>query len=233
MFYFLVFHTSISASKTIDKKLLITLLYGSIMYLILHGLIKSSKYDFFKYIENYYWTIIIIDIVTLLYLTWNVIDYLSIINRFIDTSAYSSLQVNNNINNNDNYYPNNTEPSLLDSMSAGIESINNNIKPILRTNIHEGSFENYKNPEHTKKVGFTDITENNNTSIITTAQDMGLSQSTSLEELGLNDDNNVNAITEPINMQDFFNETIDVTDHVSNISDIDDINLDEFANNLS
>src|SRR6056300_851779 len=94
MFYFLIFHTSISASKTIDKKMLTTFLYGSVLYLILHGLIKTSKYAIFKHLADYYWYCIIIDIATLVYLTWGIIDYQGILSRFIDTSAYSGMELN-------------------------------------------------------------------------------------------------------------------------------------------
>ena len=62
---------------------------------------------------------------------------------------------------------------------------------------------------------------------------MGLSQSTSLDELGIELNNNDTANKAPEGMNEFFSETIDVTDHVSNISDIEEINLDDFASNLN
>lgn len=224
MFYFLVFHTSISASKTIDKKILTTLLYGSILYLILHGFIKTSDYKIFSYIAKYYWTIIGIDIATLIYLTWDIIDYPSLVNRFIDTSGYSLP-----LSQNSHLYHNNNDISDITE---------NTIKPILRTKVKEHEIKEYQ----TKKVAFEDENEtglngNDNytaaTTVpqLTTAEDMGLSQSTSLDELGIGLNDNDNKA--PEGMNEFFSETIDVTDHVSNISDIEEINLDDFASNLN
>ena len=230
MFYFLIFHTSISASKTLDKKVLTTFLYGSVLYLILHGLIKASEYTFFKYIEKYFWTIIIIDIATLIYLTWDIIDYPGLLSRVIDTNIYNNGYVNGYDINGSGYVNNNED---------------NEIKPILRTSFKEHKTAEYQNEveaktTNTKKVAFNIPNSSNEleelniqTAItqptLTTAEDMGLTQSTSLDELGLGDDEN----KEPDGMNEFFSERIDVSDHVSNISDIDDINLDDFANNLA
>jgi hypothetical protein len=221
MFYFLIFHTSISASKTIDKKILATFLYGSVLYLILHGLIKTSKYAIFKHLADYYWYCIIIDIAILIYLTRGIIDYSGIFERFIDTSAYSGLEKN----------------------------ISNNEKPLFKTEINSHNINDYINNVKERRVNINEEANevrqfNNNetpNSIIrqpkiTTAKEMGLEQSTSLEELGINDITEINenepketGISLPDGTMDFFAENIDVTDHISNISDID---LDDFAKNL-
>jgi hypothetical protein len=218
MFYFLIFHTSISASKTIDNKLLTTFLYGSVLYLILHGLIKTSKYAIFKHLAEYYWYCIIIDVATLIYLTWGIIDYQGMISRFIDTSAYSGLE-------------NNIEDEPIISRKITINNISdyvNEVKTGKQVNINE---------DINKVHNF-----NGNESIIkkpkiTTAREMGLQQSTSLDELGLNDVDNVLVSNEPVETgvalpegtEDFFADTIDVSDRVSNISDVD---LDEFESGL-
>ena len=219
MFYFLIFHTSISASKTIDKKLLTTFLYGSILYLILHGLIKTSTYNIFKYIANYYWSIIIIDILTLVYLTWDIIDYPAFVSKFVDTSIYQSnikIKDDNVLNNNN---------SLLDNNYQ-------NLKPILRTTIQENKINDYQElnntnsyeTQPTKKVEFNEIVTEKEIKPPTTASDMGLTQSTSLEELGIIDE------IKPDGMDDFLAQNVDTSDHISNISDID---MSEFENNLS
>jgi hypothetical protein len=222
MFYFLIFHTSISASKTIDKKILTTFLYGSVLYLILHGLIKTSKYAIFKHLAEYYWYCIIIDIATLVYLTWGIIDYQGMISRFIDTSAYSRLE------NNDDLDP-------LMSRKLNINNISDYVKEVKtgkQVNINENAnevhnFNEYEMPKSIVKQSPK----------ITTARDMGLQQSTSLDELGLNNIEDVLVNNTPVETgvglpegtEDFFADTIDVSDHVSNISDVD---LDEFEKNL-
>lgn len=243
MFYFLIFHTSISASKTIDKKMLTTFLYGSVLYLILHGLIKTSKYDIFKHLADYYWYCIIIDVATLIYLTWGIIDYQGILERFIDTSVYSNSGVENenqqplfqskmDMNNIDDYINNIKQRNSTSQESERHSNDNRNNRQV---NIDESANEvcNFNGNDAPSSII-------KNESRITTARDMGLEQSTSLDELGLNDVEEMELSNEPVETgvqlpdgaKDFFAETIDISDHVSNISDIEDIDLDDFANNL-
>ena len=243
MFYFLIFHTSISASKTIDKKMLTTFLYGSVLYLILHGLIKTSKYDIFKHLADYYWYCIIIDIATLIYLTWGIIDYQGILERFIDTSVYSNSGVDNDnqkplfqskidMNNIDDYINNIKQQNSTSQESERHSNDNRNNRQV---NIDESANEvcNFNGNDAPSSII-------KNEPRITTARDMGLEQSTSLDELGLNDVEEMEISNEPVETgvqlpdgaKDFFAETIDISDHVSNISDIEDIDLDDFANNL-
>lgn len=243
MFYFLIFHTSISASKTIDKKMLTTFLYGSVLYLILHGLIKTSKYDIFKHLADYYWYCIIIDVATLIYLTWGIIDYQGILERFIDTSVYSNSRVENenqqplfqskmDMNNIDDYINNIKQRNSTSQESERHSNDNRNNRQV---NIDESANEvcNFNGNDAPNSII-------KNESRITTARDMGLEQSTSLDELGLNDVEEMELSNEPVEtgvqlpdgVKDFFAETIDISDHVSNISDIEDIDLDDFANNL-
>lgn len=243
MFYFLIFHTSISASKTIDKKMLTTFLYGSVLYLILHGLIKTSKYDIFKHLADYYWYCIIIDVATLIYLTWGIIDYQGILERFIDTSVYSNSGVENenqqplfqskmDMNNIDDYINNIKQRNSTSQESERHSNDNRNNRQV---NIDESANEvcNFNGNDAPSSII-------KNESRITTARDMGLEQSTSLDELGLNDVEEMELSNEPVEtgvqlpdgVKDFFAETIDISDHVSNISDIEDIDLDDFANNL-
>lgn len=251
MFYFLIFHTSISASKTIDKKILTTFLYGSVLYLILHGLIKTSKYSIFKHLADYYWYCIIIDIATLIYLTWGIIDYQGIIERFIDTSAYSGINMkvdglDTTLEDKPLFQTKMDMNSISDYMNEikfkGGRNVDNVGKQV---NINETANEvcNFETMEAPNTI--TQPQSKVNTVVresvkVTTARDMGLEQSTSLEELGIGNVEDVVLSGEPVERgislpegaKDFFADTIDVSDHVSNISDIEDIDLDDFANNL-
>jgi hypothetical protein len=232
MFYFLIFHTSISASKTIDQKMLATFLYGSVLYLILHGLIKTSKYAIFKHLADYYWYCIIIDIATLVYLTWGIIDYQGILSRFIDTSAYSGMK----LNSLEQQKPLISREININNISDYVNEVKNGVGRQVNINESANEVVDYNGLEAPNSLNKSAIKQPK----ITTARDMGLQQSTSLDELGLNEIDNVIVSNEPVETgvalpegtQDFFSETIDVTDHVSNISDIDDINLDEFESNL-
>lgn len=252
MFYFLIFHTSISASKSIDKKMLTTFLYGSVLYLILHGLIKTSKYDIFKHLADYYWYCIIIDIATLIYLTWDIIDYHGMIERFIDTSVYSNNELANEVQqplfqskmdmNSIDDYINNIKQQKSNSQEFEIHDNNNNKNDNRSNNINNKQVNINESINEVCNFNGNDAPKSiiKGDTRITTARDMGLEQSTSLDELGLNDVEEMKLSIQPVETgvqlpegtKDFFAETIDISDHVSNISDIEDIDLDDFANNL-
>lgn len=74
MFYFLIFHTSISANKELDKKLLTTFLYGCILYIILHAILNSSDRSFIQMIKQYFWFILGLDVVCMLYIYKTIYD---------------------------------------------------------------------------------------------------------------------------------------------------------------
>lgn len=68
MFYFVIFHSSVSAGKDLDKKTLTTFLYGCVLYIIFHALLSTSERAFFKTVQTYFWVIMAIDIVCMLYI---------------------------------------------------------------------------------------------------------------------------------------------------------------------
>lgn len=74
MFYFLIFHTSISANKELDKKLLTTFLYGCILYIILHAILNSSDRPFIQMIKQYFWFILGLDVVCMAYIYKTIYD---------------------------------------------------------------------------------------------------------------------------------------------------------------
>lgn len=74
MFYFMIFHSSISAGKDLDKKTLTTFLYGCVLYIIFHALLSTSDRPFFNTIQQYYWVIFGIDIICMLYIYFKLIQ---------------------------------------------------------------------------------------------------------------------------------------------------------------
>lgn len=74
MFYFLIFHTSISANKELDKKLLTTFLYGCILYIVLHAILNSSDRPFIQMIKQYFWFILGLDVVCMAYIYKTIYD---------------------------------------------------------------------------------------------------------------------------------------------------------------
>lgn len=68
MFYFVIFHSSVSAGKDLDKKTLTTFLYGCVLYIIFHALLSTSDRPFFKTVQSYFWVIMAIDVICMLYI---------------------------------------------------------------------------------------------------------------------------------------------------------------------
>lgn len=106
MFYFLIFHTSISASKDIDRKSLTTFLYGSVMYIILHAILSSCEQPFLQVIRRYFWIIVGLDIVSMFFVYKTILDttetgsvlkdkLFNLLEGLADTSMYSANPIVN------------------------------------------------------------------------------------------------------------------------------------------
>lgn len=158
MFYFLIFHTSISANKELDKKLLTTFLYGCILYIILHAILNSSDRSFIKTIKQYFWFIFGLDVICMIYIYKTIYDkqqesdqgsqsLLSKLSEFfenlIDTSIYKDkLEIradNNNISprhDTNNIWPVNTglvNTGLVNTGLVNTGPVHTNPVPITTT----------------------------------------------------------------------------------------------------
>lgn len=107
MFYFLLSNSSITKIKDPEKKLLTTFLYGSILYIIFHAILNTSSKPFFQIIKTYYWTILALDIFTLIFYykdTFiNLITKDGIIKKIITTLGSVLQNTFNNIADTSNY----------------------------------------------------------------------------------------------------------------------------------
>lgn len=139
MFYFMIFHSSISAGKDLDKKTLTTFLYGCVLYIIFHALLSTSDRPFFNTIQQYYWVIFGIDIICMLYIYFKLIQKNSpgdqsssvfqnvrsklsgMLDGFIDTSMY---------NDDDSF--NIIEYPARPNQRVVMDDINNNYGSILK-----------------------------------------------------------------------------------------------------
>jgi hypothetical protein len=68
MFYFLVFNSSISKTPNPNKRMLTTLLYGTVAYICFHAILSSSKNEFLSIIQQYFWMFIIADLGASIYM---------------------------------------------------------------------------------------------------------------------------------------------------------------------
>ena len=154
MFYYLLHNSSFNKKGDSKEKLISTLIYGSILYLILHGLICF----FFKKTEilMYFWLALIIDIFALIFkcdigslsdvtssLSYNPfnnnpkeINKLDIVDRYIEKNSEeidNSKKVRFKKKNNVQEFDNSKPPNKI-IKSRGIKKIKDkNIKPITKS----------------------------------------------------------------------------------------------------
>jgi uncharacterized membrane protein len=67
MFYYVIYNSTVLNYSNNNKKLN-TFIYGTVLYILSHGLINSYDNQFAKYIKSYFWVILAIDIFSIYYL---------------------------------------------------------------------------------------------------------------------------------------------------------------------
>ena len=82
MFYYLLYNSSFSF--IVENRLFSTVLYGSILYILTHAVLNYCDVSILTIINNYYWTLLSLDIISFTY------------------AIYNSIINNNDINNNSN-----------------------------------------------------------------------------------------------------------------------------------
>jgi hypothetical protein len=65
MFYYLLYNSSFSF--IVDNRLFTTILYGSILYILTHAILNYCRVEILEIINNYFWFIFILDIISLAY----------------------------------------------------------------------------------------------------------------------------------------------------------------------
>ena len=135
MFYFLIFHTSISANKELDKKLLTTFLYGCILYIVLHAILNSSDRPFIQMIKQYFWFILGLDVVCMLYIYKTIYDkqqeagqgsqsllgkLTEFLENLVDTSVYKEqIEIQPSTASTTNPVPMTTTPHTIQQQQLG------------------------------------------------------------------------------------------------------------------
>jgi hypothetical protein len=61
MFYYLIYNSTLSNYPDIHRKLITTILYGSILYIILHAYLSVSSSPFIQGLKPYFWLIFCLD----------------------------------------------------------------------------------------------------------------------------------------------------------------------------
>ena len=82
MFYYLLYNSSFSF--VVENRLFSTILYGSILYILTHAVLNYCDISILNIVNNYYWTLFTLDIISFVY------------------AFYQSITDNNNNNNSHN-----------------------------------------------------------------------------------------------------------------------------------
>lgn len=169
MFYYLLYNSSFSF--IVESRLFSTILYGSILYIVTHAILNFCDISILNIINNYYWTIFTLDIISFLYSLYQSVTNVNNINgNNYDQNGQNDLNVSFNLlknkintfldkkndltvthipnqqNNNANYNTNNT----------------NNIKNIQNSNLINKKQNNNQNKFSTPISQLQNIKQNNN-----------------------------------------------------------------------
>jgi len=115
MFYYLLYNSSFSF--IVDNRLFTTVLYGSILYILTHAILNYCKVEILEIINNYFWFIFILDIVSLAY---GVYQNLSALSANPASNSSSNLDVSfnllkNQINTISTYFNKKNDISITDN----------------------------------------------------------------------------------------------------------------------
>ena len=86
MFYYLLYNSSFTF--IVENRLFSTVLYGSILYIITHAILNYCDASILSIINNYYWTLFVLDIISICYAIYN--------------SIMNNENFNGNVNGNGN-----------------------------------------------------------------------------------------------------------------------------------
>lgn len=131
MFYYVIYNSTVLNYSSKNKKLN-TFIYGTVLYILSHGLINSYDNQFSHYIKSYFWIVLAIDIFAIYYLH-NFIDpeqetesnIKDLIKSFYNND--SKLKTENN-ENNDNNKNNDNDNEALNNIPENIDNIQNNLE---------------------------------------------------------------------------------------------------------
>ena len=141
MFYYLLYNSSLLKEGGNDKQIKL-LIYGTILYIIFHGLIFSNSY--LEKFQNYYWLLFSLDIGSIYFIYKNKFNG----NLNINTKFYSDGTENNNDNNDENI-------EVMKDMNNKLSNLK------LSINNYQDNYQD-KDKNKDKKVSFN--TEENNES---------------------------------------------------------------------
>jgi hypothetical protein len=113
MFYYLLYNSSFSF--IVNNLLFSTVLYGSILYILTHAILNNCKIELLEIINNYFWYIFILDIISLAYGVYQALSIQSQSNSETANLDVSFNLLRNQINTISSYFDKKNHISFADS----------------------------------------------------------------------------------------------------------------------
>ena len=163
MFYYLLYNSSFTF--IVENRLFSTILYGSILYILTHAVLNYCDVSILTIINNYYWTLLTLDIISFTY---------AIYNSFINHSGDEHNNNDNDNNNNNNNNNINVSFNLLknkintlfdrknDLTITHIPNNNNSNNNNYNSNNHNSNNSNNRKNKNEVQEQFTTIENNSN-----------------------------------------------------------------------
>jgi len=113
MFYYLLYNSSFSF--IVNNRLFSTVLYGSILYILTHAILNYCKVELLEIINNYFWYIFILDVISLAYGVYQTLSIPSQSNSETGNLDVSFNLLRNQINTISSYFNKKNDISIADS----------------------------------------------------------------------------------------------------------------------
>ena len=183
MFYYLLYNSSFSFIE--ESRLFSTILYGSILYILTHAILNYCDISILNIINNYYWTVLSLDIISFFYAL-----YQSFTNTNISSQSQNDLNVSFNLlKNKINSFVDRKSDLTITHTKNNSNSNNNNLQNSNSQN------KNSYNSNQTIKIIDDDIATINTTSTSTSNK-----FSTPISHLQNIKTNNNNKVSTPISI---------------------------------
>ena len=163
MFYYLIYNSSFSNYQMdLNKKYITTILYGSILYILLHAYLSISSSMFIQQLKPYFWLILCLDIASIFYI-------------------YSSMNTSNDINSSISKIRDTLQSYLKNNMDTSTSNIHNSLN--LKTPMNDTEINMSNNTTTISPTTGLDNKLNSTTTSLISSTNDGISYSTTLEDL--------------------------------------------------
>jgi hypothetical protein len=133
MYYFLLYNSNLINTNYPNQKIIIVLIYGSILYMVSHAIIYHTNITFLNILRSYFWNIFMLDIIVLVYKLFGTDsnisnDNLKLSINLLKNKIYNMMDTNNNINIEEpqSHYNQEFQPNIFTDIQPQINNINNN-----------------------------------------------------------------------------------------------------------